>query len=95
MRDEVSTNDPFLATMFDYNGLPCIRVTGSTNQDVQWTFRVKEMDAKIIQEEFAANIAVFVNDWIAALKHIQGLQRTCKGLGGVWTSPEYARAGAS
>jgi hypothetical protein len=89
MKDEFSTNDPFLATIFDYNGCPCIKVTGSTNQEVQWTFRVKAMDARVIQEEFAANIAVYVNDWIKALKHVQGLQRTCKGLGGVWIGEGY------
>ena len=95
MKDEFTTGDPWVAAQFDYNGCQCIKVTGMSNADVQWTFRVKDMDAKIIQEEFTANIAVFVNDWIAALKHIQGLQRTCKGLGGVWVGEGYVRASAA
>ena len=38
MKDEFSTDDPFLATIFIYNGCPCIKVTGSTNQDVSGHF---------------------------------------------------------
>ncbi len=90
MKGEFSTGDPFVATMFVYKGLPCIKVTGFSNTDTQYTFRVKEWDAAIIQEEFHSNIGVLVQDWIRALKHVQGLQRTAKESGGVWTSPEYA-----
>jgi hypothetical protein len=93
MRDEFTTGDPWVATMVLYNGCPCVKLTGVSNADVQWTFRVMEMDATIIQEEFQANTAVYVSNWIKALKHVQGLQ-SCKGLGGVWVGEGYIRAGA-
>ncbi len=94
-KDEVTVSDVFVATMFQYNGCPCVKVEGFGNSDMTYTFRVPQFDAQIIQEELTANIAVYVNDWIKALKHIQRLQKAAKDSGGVWTSPEYAKAGAA
>lgn len=93
MNGEYEVRDIFLATVFLYNGVRCVKVEGMGGKDTVWTFRVSSCDAEIIVEEYQdPEFAVLAKPWADSFRFAQELQKRAKDALGVWTSREYVGA---
>jgi hypothetical protein len=90
MKGEAEVSDYFLAILYQYNGVPCIRchVNGG---NATWTFRCPQFDKEIIEQEFCnAESSVVLSAWIDAQKSIDSFRTQAKRGCGEWVSDRYA-----
>jgi hypothetical protein len=91
MRDEISTDDYFLAVLYNYLGYPCLRCT-DTHTSTSWLFgNCPKFDAEAVLEDFNnPETTVVYKNLIDAIKTIDGCKTRARRSLGVWTSLSYS-----
>jgi hypothetical protein len=90
-KDQVTVNDPWLATLYSYSGYPLTHCV-STREQTEWTFsKLPLLDFECLQEEYnREDFAMHMRPWIGALKCIQHAQaRAKRDCLGIWSGTQY------
>ena len=89
--DEIEVTDYHLAALMQYEGALCIscRTGGS---DTTWVFRVPQLDAEYIQQDFANDeTTVFLKSFLKSLNEVASFRNFARrSLSGEWRSERYS-----